>query len=153
MNVASNVDVSNIVIKPQATTRWEIIAELVDLAVKNGSIKKENAESIERALVEREKSMSTGIGRGVAIPHCKTELMDNFLVLLAISEKGINFDSIDDMPAKIIILLVVPESKKAQHIKTLANMAKLMSNEGLKDSLVAAKSPEEALSILKQQAD
>ena len=70
MSLLENLKKNNILVKSSAKNRWEIIDEMVDVAVRNKEITSEDSQIIKNALTEREKSMSTGIGNGVAIPHC-----------------------------------------------------------------------------------
>ena len=108
-----------------------------------------NSESKTQALIEREKSMSTGIGKGVAIPHCTVTHVDEIVVLMATNGKGINFDAIDSLPVKIVIMLLVPKSKLTQHIKTLANIAKVMSDDSFKDRILSFAKADELLDFIK----
>jgi len=139
-----------ILINPSVKDRWELIESMLDVAIKNKAVKSEYRETIKKTLFEREKSMSTGIGKGVAIPHCSCPYVDDVVMILALSKKGINFDSIDNLPVHIAILLIVPKDKISQHIKTLANIAKLMSDDALREALSNAKDAQDIIKILKE---
>jgi len=149
MSLLENLKKNNILVKSSAKNRWEIIEEMVDVAVRNREIPSEDSENIKNALIEREKSMSTGIGNGVAIPHCSTSKVSNIITVMALIPKGINFDSIDNEPVKIVILLIVPKDKLTQHIKTLANIAKMMSDADLREKILALKSADSIIKTLK----
>ncbi|MCL1864754.1 MAG: PTS sugar transporter subunit IIA [Spirochaetes bacterium] len=149
MNLFENLKKNNIITNPGAKNRWEIIEEMAELAVKNKDIPIEDAESIKKALIEREKSMSTGIGNGIAIPHCSTSKVSNIVTVMALVPKGLNFEAIDNEPVKIVILLVVPKDKLSQHIKTLANIAKVMNNAELREKLLELKTADTILKTLK----
>lgn len=149
MSLLENLKKNNILVKSSAKNRWEIIDEMVDVAVRNKEITSEDSQIIKNALTEREKSMSTGIGNGVAIPHCSTSKVSNIITVMALIPKGINFDSIDNEPVKIVILLIVPKDKLTQHIKTLANIAKMMSDASLREKILALKSADSIIKILK----
>ena len=150
MVLVDSLKKNSIIVKAKSKNRWELIDEMIDLAVKNKQISKEDLESVKAALVEREKSMSTGIGNGVAIPHCTTSRVNDIVAILAISQKGIDFDSIDNNPVRIAILLLVPKNKLTQHIKTLANIAKVMSDEKLRNLILEMKTPEAILKTIKK---
>ncbi|MCL2154882.1 MAG: PTS sugar transporter subunit IIA [Leptospirales bacterium] len=150
MNLLENLKKNNIIIKPSAKNRWEIIEEMTDLAAKNKDIPIEDAEILKKALIEREKSMSTGIGHGIAIPHCSTTKVKNIVAVMALIQKGLDFEAIDNEPVKIIILLIVPKDKFSQHIKTLANIAKMMGNAELREKLLEIKTVDTILKTLKQ---
>ena len=149
MSLLENLKKNNILVKSSAKNRWEIIEEMVDVTVRNREIPSEDSENIKNALIEREKSMSTGIGNGVAIPHCSTSKVSNIITVMALIPKGINFDSIDNEPVKIVILLIVPKDKLTQHIKTLANIAKMMSDADLREKILALKSADSIIKTLK----
>jgi PTS system fructose-specific IIA component len=149
MSLLENLKKNNILVKSGAKNRWEIIEEMVDVAVRNKEISSEDSENIKNALIEREKSMSTGIGNGVAIPHCSTSKVSNIITVMALIPKGINFDSIDNEPVKIVILLIVPKDKLTQHIKTLANIAKMMSDASLREKILTLKSADSIIKTLK----
>ena len=149
MSLLDSLKKNNILVKPLAKTRWDIIGEMIDLAVNNKDVQAEDSELIKSALIEREKSMSTGIGNGVAIPHCSTSKVSEIVTVMALSPKGINFDAIDNEPVKIIILLIVPKDKLTQHIKTLANIAKMMNNVELREKLLSMKTADSILKTLK----
>lgn len=149
MSLLENLKKNNILVKPNAKNRWEIIEEMVDLAVKNKEISHDDAETVKNALIEREKSMSTGIGNGVAIPHCSSSKVHNIITVMALTSKGLNFDAIDNEPVKIVILLIVPKDKLTQHIKTLANIAKMMSDASLRKNLLELKTSDSILKTLK----
>lgn len=149
MILAGNLKKNNIIIKAKAKNRWELIDEMLNLAVKNRNIPAADSEEIRNALVDREKSMSTGIGNGVAIPHCTTGLVENLVVVLSLCQKGIDFDSIDSKPVRIAILLIVPKKNLKQHIKTLANIAKIMSDEDLRNAILEQTTPEAVLKTIK----
>lgn len=153
MILADNIKKSNILIKPKSKNRWELIDEMVNIALKNNEIPAEHIDSIRKSLIEREKSMSTGIGNNVAIPHCTSSKITDIIIIMTINKNGIDFDSIDNQPVKIAILLLVPKNKLTQHIKTLANIARMMSDTGLREKLLTIKTPEGVIKTLKNYKD
>ena len=150
MELTDNLKKNNILLKVKSSNRWELIGEMIDLAVKNRDIDQSESSEIKKALIEREKSMSTGIGNGVAIPHCATQKVQDIVFIMSLIPKGMDFDSIDNQPVTIVILLLVPSNKLTQHIKTLANIAKLMSNEDLRNRLITTKTPEAIIKTMKE---
>lgn len=153
MILSNSLKKSSILIAPRSKNRWDLINEMLDMAVKNKDLKKEDQESVRRSLVEREKSMSTGIGKGVAIPHCTTEKVDDIIIMLSTCENGIDFDSVDNQPVRITIMLLVPKDKLTQHIKTLANIAKLMNNDELRNKLLNLKTPDAILKTIRNHEE
>jgi PTS system fructose-specific IIA component len=149
MELSDSLKKANIIIKSRSKDRWECISEMLECAVKNREIDPSDSKDIKKALVDREKSMSTGIGNGVAIPHCTSSKIEDIIFIMSLSATGLDFDSIDGEPVRIIILLIVPKNKLTQHIKTLASIAKLMSNQTLRERLLTMKTPEAVIKTLK----
>ncbi len=141
---------NNIIINAKSKNRWDLIQEMLDYAVKNRDVREDDRDVIKKALIEREKSMSTGIGKSVAIPHCTSIKVDDIIIILALCENGIDFDAIDGLPVKIAILLLVPKNKLTQHIKTLANIAKIMNNDEIRQELLTLKTPDAILKSIKK---
>ncbi|HNR88295.1 MAG TPA: PTS sugar transporter subunit IIA [Spirochaetota bacterium] len=149
MIVSDHLNKDNVLTGVHARSRWELIDQLLQAAVKNRQVRGEDGEEIKKALFEREKSMSTGIGKGVAIPHCSTDKVDDIVLVLAITEIGVNFNAVDNLPVRITVLLIVPKDKLTQHIKTLANIAKVLSNDALRQSLLELDSPESIVKAIR----
>jgi mannitol/fructose-specific phosphotransferase system IIA component (Ntr-type) len=115
-----------IIVDLRAENRWDAIDELIDHLVDRGRIKPENRSAIGDAVKKRELSMSTGIGFGIAIPHAATELVSEVVGIQARSRAGVPFDSLDNKPARLVLLFLVPQDRFQAHIHTLANIAKLL---------------------------
>lgn len=139
---------SNILFDFRAESKEEIIQKMVDHLVQIGDIEQDKRDGIVDALLLREKSMSTGIGSGVAIPHCSVSLVDELKTAMAIAPEGLEFDSIDGKPSSIFILLIVPKARFQEHIKTLAMIAKTLNQQDEREKIIQAKSLEEIKNIL-----
>jgi fructose-specific phosphotransferase system IIA component len=137
-------DLTNISLK--GTTRDECIKELIDKLAENKKIS--GGKKIFEAVLEREKIMTTGVGNGIAIPHCKHADSPEFAVCLGIQSKGVDFQSIDKNPVKIIFLLVGPENNPGLHIKLLSRISRLMSNEDLRQQLISCETNQEAYTLI-----
>ncbi len=105
-------------------------------------------EAIRETLIARENSMSTGIGEGVAIPHCSTEYVDEMHATLALLGKDLDFKALDERPVRIVVLLLMPRSKFEKHIRTLATIAKLFKDGGFREQVLAVESPERAHDLI-----
>lgn len=139
-----NEDLINISLT--GTNRDECIKELIDKLATARTLK--NTDSIFDAVLEREEIMTTGVGNGIAIPHCKHTDSPEFAVCLGIQSKGIDFQSIDKKNVNIIFLLVGPENNPGLHIKLLSRISRLMSNEELRQQLLECKSDKEAFDLI-----
>lgn len=128
------------------TNRDECIKELINKLATAQTIN--SADNIFDAVLEREKIMTTGVGNGIAIPHCKHPDSPEFSVCLGIQQKGVDFQSIDKKDVTIIFLLVGPENNPGLHIKLLSRISRLMSNEELRQQLLECKSNKEAFDLI-----
>jgi fructose-specific phosphotransferase system IIA component len=128
-----------------------VITELVDLLDATGQLL-DRQKALEAVFV-REKTRSTGIGGGIAIPHGKCGAVKELVMTLGISREGIDFESIDGKPVTIIILLVSPTDKTGPHIQALARISKLMLDEEFKQHLSAASSAQQAYELLKSKGE
>jgi mannitol/fructose-specific phosphotransferase system IIA component (Ntr-type) len=143
----------SIVLDVKNIDKWELIKQLTDVLVVSGQIGSDIRDSVFDGLIEREKSMSTGMENGIAIPHCCVNSISETVVSLGISSEGVDFDSIDSNPSRLVILLVTPKNKTKMHIKTLAEIAKLLNRAESRQHILEAKSPEDALRIIRQEED
>jgi mannitol/fructose-specific phosphotransferase system IIA component (Ntr-type) len=135
----------------KATERWPAIVELIDLLVSLGKIKEPDRESILASLKQREETMSTGIGFGIAIPHCSSDRLDEVVAAFGRSTAGIEFDALDNAPVKFVVLFIVPKNQFQTHLRTLASIAKFLNDRATRDRLASAKSREEILAIFRDR--
>lgn len=147
MSLGNLLSAEQIIPEMTATERWPAIVELIDLLVSLGKIKAEDRDNILGSLKQREETMSTGIGFGIAIPHCSSDRIDNVVAAFGRSTAGIEFDALDNAPVKFVVLFIVPKNQFQTHLRTLASIAKFLNDRGTRDRLAAAKSTGEILSI------
>lgn len=122
------------------------ITELVDLLKTNGLIG--DRDVVLEAVLIREKTRSTGIGSGIAIPHGKCNNVKELVMAIGLAAEPIDFISIDGKPVSIIILLASPADQTGPHIQALAKISRLMLDEEFKQSLEQATSAEEVYELL-----
>ena len=119
-----------IVPKLKATTKEEVIREMVASLKENGSIKPDDEEAVVAAILKREELGSTGIGNGVAVPHTKHPSAEELVATVAISQGGIDFSSLDGEDVFIFFLLVSPPDRPGDHLRGLENISRhLRSND------------------------
>jgi len=130
--------------------KWEGIRVLVDHLVNAGRVEGSQVETILEAVLSRERSMSTGMEHGIAIPHAAVDGLESIVgcIGLVTRESGLSFESIDGQPARIVVLLVIPRQQKLLHIRTLADIARVLSREDVRESILAAETSEEAFAVL-----
>ena len=130
-------------------TKKEIIKEVAQLFVKNGVIDSEDLEEFVREINEREKLTPTGMQDGIAIPHARTPLVKKLSLALGISDKGVDFESMDDEPSRLIFMIAAPEETKREHLDLLAEISKLSYEEEVIEKIEKAETVEEIFENLK----
>ena len=133
----------------QTDERDKAIKELIDLM----GTQINNLDQAFEAVLEREKIMTTGVGNGIAIPHCKNQSCPDFTVALGIAQEEIEFFSIDNKKVKLIFVLLGPENSPGIHIKLLSRISRLMSDENIREQLSACTSAEQAFQLIKEEEE
>jgi PTS system nitrogen regulatory IIA component len=118
-----------------ATTKEGVIREMVASLNGAGHFKGGETEDIVKAVLKRELLGSTGIGRGVAIPHTKHSGVERLIGTVAISRPGVSFDSLDGEPVHVFVLLVSPQDRPGDHLRALENVSRSLRDDGFVRSL------------------
>ncbi|MDR0683570.1 MAG: cation:proton antiporter [Spirochaetaceae bacterium] len=139
-----------IVMDLKGETREEIIAELVQHLAYKGKL--DDYDLVLHDVLQRENIMSTGMERGIAIPHAKTEGVKETAVAVGIKRTGADFVSVDGENTRIVILVVSPLKKHTKHIQFLATISAIFKDKKLVDSVVNAKTPAEIMEIFTGRA-
>ena len=126
-----------------ANSKQDAINKLVDLMAKNGNLT--NKEKYTQVVLKREKEGSTGIGEGIAIPHGKTDAVSKPGLSAMVINDGVEFDSLDGQPAKLLFLIAAPNTKDNVHLDVLSRLSTLLMDTEFRKSLMEAKTPEEFL--------
>ena len=123
----------------------EVLTKLVDVLAATGEVK--DRDELLRVILDREKLMSTGIGNGVALPHGKTNTVDKSIAAIATLATPIDFDSLDDKPVQIILLLVGTDDNVGAHLRLLSRISRTVGSEQFRSSLIATHNVDDALSL------
>ncbi|MFM8282045.1 MAG: PTS sugar transporter subunit IIA [Planctomycetaceae bacterium] len=132
----------------ESTTKEAVIREMAQALVDAGRIKPGDYESIVRAILNREQLGSTGIGRGVAVPHTKHPSVTKLVGTVAVSHDGIDFDSLDGDPVQLIFLLVSPPHPPGDHLRALENISRQLRDDVFCRELKAARTPTDIQHLL-----
>ena len=152
MTLGNLLTVSQILPEMKATERWSAIVELVDVLVAENKIAPVDREVVLGALRQREETMSTGIGFGIAIPHASSDRVDQVIAAFGRSSGGIEFESLDNAPVKFIVLFVVPKDQFQTHLRTLAAIAKFLNDRTVRERLGTAPDAAEILAIFESNS-
>ncbi len=125
-----------------------VISALVQSLVKARKINAENSDEIIEGALAREAIGSTGIGHGIAIPHCRTALVKSIVCAFGTSESGIDFDSLDGEPVHSVFLLLTPPDQKEQHLQLMKSFASQIRKEHFCEFLHQARAPQVLVDLL-----
>ena len=152
MTLGNLLTVDQILPEMKSTERWSAIVELVDLLVAQKQVKPPDRDVVLAALRQREETMSTGIGFGIAIPHASSDRVEKVVAAFGRSTTGIEFDSLDNAPVRFIVLFVVPKDQFQTHLRTLAAIAKFLNDRAVRERLGSASNAQEILAIFENTA-
>ena len=132
--------------------KWDSISRLVEHLAEHQRIPADAAGGIGDAVLNRERSMSTGMEHGIAIPHAAVESVESVCACMGIIQRegGLGFESIDGRPSRLVVLLIIPRAQKLLHIRTLADIARVLGKDSVRESLLAAGSADAAWSVLQE---
>lgn len=130
----------------ESKNKEDAIEELVNLLADTNCINS-RGDAFE-AVMAREQTRSTGIGSGIAIPHGKTPAASELVMAIGLTPDPIEFDSIDNKPVNIVLLLVSPPDQTGPHIQALARISRLMLDAPFKSQLEKATAPEEVYDLI-----
>jgi len=149
MNICDLLNENLILPELVGTTKQHVIEEVVrHLASVQPHV---NADELLKALLEREKLGSTGIGNGIAIPHGKLGGISDIILVCARSSAGVPFEAIDGKPIHLFFLLVAPANSTGGHLKALARLSRLLKNEEFRHALLTAQTAQNILNIIQDE--
>ncbi len=148
MRIKDILNPESMIMDLQATTKDEAINEMADLEVATGIVN--NKEKFVESIWAREKESTTGIGGGIAMPHARNEYINKARVLFAKSEKGVDYDSLDQQPVHLFFMITAPAGADNTHLQALAKLSSLLINPDLVEKLKAAKTADEVIDLFSQ---
>ncbi len=149
MKICEILKIEMIIPSMKCTTKEEAISELIDLFKNDDRVK--DTESIRNSVLEREKIMSTGVGKGFAIPHAKTNSVNEIIAAFGKIDNPIDFQALDDQPVNLVFLLVGKENLVGPHIKLLSRISRMMNIEEFRESLANAKTAQEIYDLFETE--
>lgn len=132
-------------------SKEEVINELIDLFKEDPRVI--DLEKVRDAVLEREKIMSTGVGKGFAIPHGKTNAVNDILAAFGKTNQPIEYDSLDGHPVYLVFLLVGKDNLVSKHIKLLSRISRMMNKDEFREKLMKAKTSDEILEIYRKEEE
>jgi len=147
MRLTDYIDPKCIKVGLSSEYKEEVIEELVFLladCISDGV----DPDAVYNAVMMRESEGSTGLEKGIAIPHAKCDYVDRLRIAIGISRDGIDFDSQDGEPSKLFFLMVAPRNEAGPHVQAIARIVKITTMQGIKSKLLNANNAERVIEII-----
>jgi PTS system fructose-specific IIC component len=146
MRIRDLLAAESIELNGSATDKKDVLNKMVDLMAKSGKIN--NIETYRAGVFAREEEGTTGIGEGIAIPHCKSDAVKTPGLAAMVVKGGVEFDSLDGAPVHILFLIAAPNTKDNVHLDVLSKLSVLLMDENFTKNLIEAKSVDEFLAVI-----
>lgn len=140
-----------VVVPMRSADKAAVLDDLLAVVCSNGLVL--NGGEVRRAVLDREKQLSTGVGHGLAIPHARTDAVSGTIAVLGILERPIDYSALDGEPVQIVFMLLGPRNDTSKHIQILSRISLLMSNDEMRGQLMSVASAEAALALFRSLED
>ena len=151
MKVSDLLNEKFIIAELKGNEKEDTINELIDLF--KGDSRVIDLERVRTAVLEREKIMSTGVGKGFAIPHGKTNAVNDILAAFGKTKRPIEYQSLDNQPVHLVFLLVGKDNLVSTHIKLLSRISRMMNKDEFRAKLIESSSADEIINIFKKEEE
>lgn len=150
MHLSEILRPEDLVVPLEAVDKWDAIARLVAHLVACGRIPEDASDELLELVMARERSMSTGMEQGIAIPHAAVDVLDELVGCMGVvqAEEGLAFEAIDARPTYLVVLLLIPRAQKLLHIRTLADVARVLRRDSVRDALINSGDVQTAWGVL-----
>lgn len=150
MKFSEIVDKASIVTDLKVDTKENAIRRMIASLKSSNQISADHEESIVSAILKREELGSTGIGKGIAVPHTKHPSVDGLVATIAIAPEGVDFASLDGEPVYILFLLISPPDRPGDHLRALETISRHLRNENFCNFIRQSKTSEEVMELLRE---
>ncbi|MFA6796567.1 MAG: fructose-specific PTS transporter subunit EIIC [Bacilli bacterium] len=151
MKIRDLLSESSVDLHVSANSKKDVLDTACQLMAKNGNIK--DPAAYKKAVLKREKESTTGTGEGIAIPHAKGEFVSKPGLAAMVIKDGVDYDSLDGEPVKLLFLIAAPDTKDNIHLEVLSNLSKILLDEKIVKALLGAKSKKEFINILSAEEE
>lgn len=131
----------------EATNKPEVISELVQVLVDAGELT--DSDSAYRALLAREEKGSTGLEKGIAVPHAKSAAVNKLTIAIGIAPNGVDFDAQDGKPSELVFLLLAAPDQSGPHIEALSEIARLTRSDAFCRALKSSENAAEVIELIR----
>ncbi len=147
MHISRYMD-HKLVVFSHALTRDEVLRQLVHHVYLAGKL--DDEEAFYRAIIERERIVSTGIGMGVAIPHAKLPSYDQFFIVLGILQKPVDWLSLDGVPVRLVFMIGGPDDKQTEYLQILSQLTQTIKDEDRRKKLLTFQDPRKMIELFQK---
>lgn len=148
MRLSDLLTETSISVDLKGQSKHDIIEELLELAATTGNVKDKQAAL--QDVLKREELMSTGLEKGIAVPHAKSSAISQMTMALGISKSGVNFNSADGKPSNLFFMLLAPEAAAGPNVQALGQIARLTAHTSFCEDLTKAASAADLLDMIKK---
>lgn len=150
MKLVDCMDERSIILNIAETEKEAVLSRIVAVLAEHSLIA--NQQEVEKAILARERLMSTGVGSGIAIPHAKTEKVDKITIAFATSKAGIRYKAVDKKNVHVIFMLISPKEAASENLKILTIIAKILrGNTALTEKLLKAEHPRDVIDLIAKE--
>jgi mannitol/fructose-specific phosphotransferase system IIA component (Ntr-type) len=146
LSIGQYLSIDRVSVHLKSQTKGEVIQELIDLVAASAPIR--DKELVTKDILAREESMSTGLQDGIAVPHARTEGIDDLYLAVGLKPEGLDFAALDGQPSKIFCLIVGPKKKYGPHIQLLSALAGVLKEERVRKKILSGVSKSDLISLL-----
>jgi fructose-specific phosphotransferase system IIA component len=148
MKLTDYIGPENIKLDLEGSDKQEVIEALVDHLA--DQCERCDADTILEAVLKRERDGSTGLEKGIAIPHAKCDAVDKLRIVVGISKKGVDFEAQDGQPSHLFFLMIAPTTESGPHVQAIAKIVKMIKVPGFREKLLKATRPEQIIEAMER---
>ena len=151
MNLTSLLHIGHVAVDVEVSSKEALIDKLIEMIADHPLIV--DVGAVKKAVIERENMMSTGVGKGLALPHAKTKAVGGMIGALVTTSSPVEYGSLDNEPVRIVFLLVGKLDSKSLHVRILSRVSRVMNSRAVRQQILSAKTSDELLTIISQNDD
>ena len=151
MRITDVLAATTVAVNVSFRTKEEVLNHLVSLIDRTGMVR--DRSKVYSVITEREKIMSTGIGKGFAFPHAKTDAVADTVAALVTLKEPVEYQSLDGLPVSIVFMLVGRENAVGVHLRLLSRVSRLMNSDTFRHQLLQSTSPEQVIELIAEEEE
>lgn len=137
----------SVLLAPPVADKWGLLHAMVEATADSWEMTPEIRQSCHDRVLAREESASTGMEAGIAVPHAAVDGLAKMVVSIAVLPMGLEFSSLDGLPAKVVVMILVPKHEKLVHLHTLTEVARRLGDGDFRNTLLSAQSQAEVVNL------